>query len=228
MDILVRLGGILTPFFFAVFAGASLVAVALLFAVGRLAGSKAGETTGKLSSAGAVEFRAAGYVVLGFGWSVVGLLLALVGAASAYDSAFRAVFALLSLLSFVLVLCFLYAGTAVVLGAATGQASEDGRWFFPALWWLDSPIVRLGDMLFDLLMGRRTGGARMPHMGRPSSFGRLHLPGVSRRDDATKVAEEMQRLRDRLTAYEARLSPEQADQLRQARRIVEELKSYAP
>lgn len=228
MDIVVRVGGVLTPFFFAVFASASLVGVALLFAIGRIAGSRTDEPPEKLSNAGAVEYRAAGYLVLAFGWSVLGLLLAIVGTASAYESPLHAILVVLSLLSFLFVLCFLYAGMAVVLGAATGQASEDGRWFFPALWWLDGAIVRFGDALFGLLMGRTGGGGRKLHMRRPGSPGRFHVPGVSRRDEATRIAEEMQRLRDRLTAYEARLSPEQAEQLRRARKIVEELKSYAP
>jgi hypothetical protein len=227
MDILARLSETLTPFFFSVFAGASLVGAVVLFVVGRVTGS-AGASGARMSTLRPVESRAAGYLVLAFGWSVIGLLLSMASTASAYASMARSTFVLLSCLTLLFTLCFLYAGMAVILGSVTGQASEDGRWFFPGLRWLDGAIVGFGDALFDLLMARWGRGARLPHVRRPSSFGRFYLPGVSRRDEATKLAEEMQRLQDRLTAYEARLSPEQADQLRQARRIVEELKSCAP
>ena len=78
MEILVRLGSLLSPSFFAVLAGFSLTAAALLFVAGKRNIAEPQVTGAKLSELEPPEYRGTGYLVLAFGWSILGLILSFV------------------------------------------------------------------------------------------------------------------------------------------------------
>ncbi len=227
MEILVRLGSLLSPSFFAVLAGFSLTAAALLFVAGKRNIAEPQVTGAKLSELEPPEYRGTGYLVLAFSWSIFGLVLGFVFGAIGAVSFGSLIFVILSLLCLVFTLCFLYAGGGTLLRAVTGQKGGVVRWFFPLLEPIDTLITWFGDLL--------TAG-----LFRPSWYPRVAakislakrvketpIPVVSGSEKA-KPDREMERLHRMLAEYEAQLTPEQREKFMEERRIVEELRNMYP
>lgn len=225
MEILVRLGSLLSPSFFAVLAGFSLTAAALLFVVGKRNIAEPQVTGAKLSELEPPEYRGTGYLVLAFVWSMFGLIFSFIFGAVGTGGFWSLILVILCLLCFLLTLCFLYAGGGTLLRAVTGQRGEFVCWFFPPMRYIDILIVRFGDWL--------TAG-----FFRPSWYPRIaakiglaegvkETPSMSGFEGA-KPDKEMERLHRKLAEYQTRLTPEQREKLTEERRIVEELRSMYP
>jgi len=225
MEILVRLGSLLSPSFFAVLAGLSLTAAALLFVAGKRNVAEPQVTGAKLSELEPTEYRGTGYLVLAFGWSMFGLILSFVFGAIGAGFFGSLILVILSLLCLVFTLCFLYAGGGTLLRAVTGQEGGVVRWFFPPMRYIDTLITWFGDLL--------TAG-----LFRPSWYPRIaakiglakgveETPAMSGFEGA-KPDKEMERLHRKLAEYQTRLTPEQREKLTEERRIVEELRSMYP
>ena len=223
MEILARLGSLLSPSFFAILAGLSLTVAALLFVAGKRNATEPQVKGTRLSTVEPIEYRATGYLVLAFGWSIFGLVLGFIFGAISAGFVGSLILVILSLLCFLFTLCFLYAGGGTLLRAATGHEGGVVRSFFPPMQYIDTLIVQFGDLL-------TTG--RFRQLRYPSIVTKI---GLARGTPATagykeaKAAEEMELLLHRkLAEYEARLTPEQREKLMADRKIVEELQSMYP
>lgn len=227
MEILVRLGSLLSPSFFAVLAGFSLTAAALLFVAGKRSAVNPEVRGAKLSELEPPEYRGTGYLVLAFVWSMFGLIFSFIFGAVGTGGFWSLILVILCLPCFLLTLCFLYAGGGTLLRAVTGQEGGVVRWFFPPMRYIDILIVRFGDWL--------TAG-----LFRPSWYPRVAAKiglakgvketAATAMSDSEKVkpGREMERLHRMLAEYEAQLTPEQRERLTEERRIVEELRSMYP
>lgn len=225
MEILVRLGRLLSPSFFAILAGLSLTAAALLFVAGKRNIAEPQVTGAKLSELEPPEYRSTGYLVLAFGWSMLGLVFSFIFSAIGTGGFWGLILVILSLPCFLLTLCFLYAGGGTLLRAVTGQKGGVVCWFFPPMRYIDILIVRFGDWL--------TAGLFRP-LWYPRIAAKIGLakgveetPAMSGFEGA-KPDKEMERLHRKLAEYQARLTPEQREKFMEARRIAEELRSMYP
>lgn len=224
METLVRLGSLLSPSFFAILAGLSLTVAGLLFVAGRRDAARLPQDT-KLSRLEPTEYRATGYLVLAFGWSMFGLVLSLIFGTIGASAYWSLVHVILSLPCLIFTLCFLYAGGATFLHAVTVQKGRLVPWFFPATRHIDILIMRFGDLLttgflapsWSPQVASRTGGAAEA-VEEPFT---TVVSGHAR----DKLAEEMQRLHAALAEYETHLTPKQKEKLTKLRGIVEELRS---
>jgi len=227
MEILIRLGSLLSPSFFAVLAGLSLTAAALLFVAGKSNTAEPQVMGLKLSELEPPEYRGTAYLILAFGWSMLGLILGFIFGAIGAVFLGNLILAILSLLCLVFTLCFLYAGGGTLLLAVTGQKDGAVRWLFPLMEPIDALIIWFGDLL-------TAGLFRLPwylriaaKIGLAKGVKETPIPVMSGSEKA-KPDREMERLRRMLTEYEAQLSPEQREKLMEERRIVEELRSMYP
>ena len=227
MEILVRLGSLLSPSFFAVLAGLSLTAAALLFVAGKRNIAEPRVTGTKLSELEPIEHRGTGYLVLAFGLSMLGLIFSFVFGAIGTKSFGSLIFIILSLLCLLFTLCFLYAGGGTLLRAVTGEEGGVVRRFFPFMKHVDPLIEWFGDWvtagLFRPSWYLRIGAK----IGLAKAVKRIPTPAISGSEKA-KPDREMERLHHKLAEYEAQLTPEQREKFMEERRIVEELRSMYP
>ncbi len=227
MEILVRLGRLLSPSFFAILAGLSLTAAALLFVAGKRSAAGPQVTGTKLSELEPNEYRGTGYLVLAFGWSIFGLVLSFIFGAIGTRFLGSLVLVILSLLCLVFTLCFLYAGGGTLLRAVTGQRGGGVPWFFPPMRYIDTLIVRFGDLLTAGLFRPSWYSRIAAAIGLAEGVKGIPTPAMSGSGRA-KLDEEMERLHRRLAEYEAQLTPEQREKFMEERRIVEDLRSMYP
>ncbi len=227
MEILVRLGRLLSPSFFAILAGFSLTAAALLFVAGKRNIAEPQVTGAKLSELEPPEYRGTGYLVLAFGWSIFGLILSFVFGAIGTRFFGSLILVILSLLCLLFTLCFLYAGGGTLLHAVRGQRGEFVCWFFPPMRYIDILIVRFGDWLTTGLFRPLWYPRIAAKIGLAKGVKETPIPVMSGSEKA-KPDREMERLHRMLTEYEAQLTPEQREKLTEERRIVKELRSMYP
>jgi len=228
MEILVRLGRLLSPSFFAILAGFSLTVAALLFVAGKRNVAEPQVTGTKLSELEPTEYRGTGYLVLAFGWSMFGLILSFVFGAIGTGGFWSLIPAIvLSLLCLLFTLCFLYAGGGTLLRAVTGQKGRITPFFFPFMGPIDTLIVRFGDLLTAGLFRPSWYPRIAAKIGLAKAVKRIPTPAISGSEKA-KPDREMERLHHKLAEYEAQLTPEQREKFMEERRIVEELRSMYP
>ena len=225
METLVRLGSLLSPSFFAILAGLSLMAAGLLFVAGRYNAAAPLVESTKLSGLEPPEYRATGYLVLAFGWSMFGLILGFIFAAISARAHWSLVHVILSLPCLIFTLCFLYAGGITLLHAVTGQKGRLVRWSFPPMRYIDILIVQFGDLLTARLFGPSWSPEVAAKIGGPAEAVEEPFTTAMSGHEKEKLAEEMERLYARLAEYEAHLTPEQKEKLIAVRGIAEELKS---
>jgi hypothetical protein len=224
MEILARLGSLLSPTFFAILAGLSLTAAALLFVAGKRDVVESQVKGTKLSELEPTGYRGTGYLLLAFGWSMFGLVLGFIFAAIGTRVFGSLILVILSLLCLLFTLCFLYAGGGALFRAVTAQKGTIAHFFFPFMGPIDNRIVRFGDFLTADLFRQlwypeiviENGGIAEAIKETPTT--------VMSGSEKAKAADEIERLRHKLAEYEARLTPEQREKLMEERRIVEELK----
>jgi len=228
MEILVRLGNLLSPSFFAILAGLSVMSAALLFVAGKRNASEPQLTGTKLSKMELTEYRGTGYLVLAFGWSIVGLALSFIFAAIGASSLWKPIFVILLLLFFIFILCFLYAGGGTLFRAVTGQKGENTRFFFPFMGPIDNLIVWFGDLLTAGLFRQPRYLRIFAKIGLAKELKETPTTVMSGYEEA-EAAEKMEMLlHHKLAEYEAHLTPEQREKLTEERRIIEELSSMYP
>jgi len=228
MEILVRLGSLLSPSFFAILAGLSLVAAALLFVAGKRGAAQAQVSGSKLSTLEPTEHRGTAYLVLASLWSIVGLVLSFVFAAIAAGPLSSLVLVILLLLCLLFTLCFWYAGGGTLLSAVAGQRGGAVRWSFAFMAPVDALIALFGDLLTASLF-RQLGYPGIPAKTAKVREAEEPAEAEAAAEEEAKTPDEMERLlHNTLTKYEARLNPEQREKLMQVRRIVEELRSMYP
>ncbi len=228
MEVLTRLGSLLSPSFFAILAGLSLTAAAFLFVAGTHNAAGPYVTGTKLSELEPTEYRGTGYLVLTFVCSMIGLILSFIFAAIGTSFGGSLICVILLLLFFIFTLCFLYAGGGTLFGVVTGQWGRVTYWFFPFMRYIDTAIVRFGDLittgLFRLPRRQRIvteiGGLAEPVKETPATV----MPGEKK----AKPDKDMERLQYVLAEYEAQLTPEQREKFVKLRRIAEELRSMYP
>jgi hypothetical protein len=225
IETLVRLGSLLSPSFFAILAGLSLTAAGLLFVAGRCNAAAPLVEGSKLSGLEPPEYRATGYLVLAFGWSMFGLVLGFIFAAIGARAYWSLVQVILSLPCLIFTLCFLYAGGVTLLHAVTGQKGRLVRWPFPPMRYIDILIVQFGDLLTAGLLGPSWSAEIATKIGGPAAAVEEPFTTAMSGREKEKLAEEMKGLHARLAEYEAHLTPEQKAKLMELRGIVEELKS---
>lgn len=220
METLVRLGSLLSPSFFAILAGLSLTAAGLLFVAGRYNAAAPLVEDTKLSRLEPTEYRATGYLVLAFGWSIFGLILGFIFGSIGAAAYWSLIHVILSLPCLVFTLCFLYAGGATFLHAVTIQKGGLVPWFFSPMRYIDILIMRFGDLLTTAFLGPssppRVSGDLAEAVEEPLTSA---VSGHGRR----KLAEAMERLHAALAEYETHLTPEQKERLMKLRAMVEEL-----
>jgi len=227
MEILVRLGRLLSPSFFAILAGLSLTVAALLFVAGKRNIAEPQVTGAKLSELEPPEYRGTGYLALAFGWSMLGLVLGFIFGAIGAGFFGSLILVILSLLCLVFTLCFLYAGGGTLLCAVTGQKGGVVRWFFPPMRYIDTLITWFGDWLTAGLFRPLWYPRIAAKIGLAKGVKETPIPVMSGSEKA-KPDREMERLHHKLAEYEAQLTPEQREKLMEERRIVEELRSMYP
>lgn len=227
MEILVRLGRLLSPSFFAILAGLSLTAAALLFVAGKRNIAEPQVTGAKLSELEPIEHRGTAYLVLAFGCSMFGLIFSFVFGAIGTKSFGSRIFIILSLPCLVFTLCFLYAGGGTLLRAVTGQKGGVVRRFFPFMKHVDPLIERFGDWVTAGLFRPSWYPRVAAKIGLAKGVEETPIPVMSGSEKA-KPDREMERLHRKLAEYEAQLTPEQREKLMEERRIVEELRSMYP
>lgn len=225
METLVRLGSLLSPSFFAILAGLSLMAAGLLFVAGRRDTAAPLVKGSKLSVLEPPEYRSTGYLVLAFGWSMFGLILGFIFAAIGARAHWSLVHVILSLPCLIFTLCFLYAGGVTLLHAVTGQKGRLVRWSFLPMRYVDILIVQFGDLLTVRLFGPSWSPEIATEVGGPAEAVEEPFTTLVSGHGREKLAEEMERLHAALAEYEAHLTPEQKEKLVNVRGIVEELRS---
>jgi hypothetical protein len=228
MEILVRLASLLSPSFFAVLAGLSLTAAALLFVAGKRNAAEPQVTGNKLSKIEPIEYRGAGYLILAFFCSISGLTLSLIFTAIVTGAFWSLILVILSLLCLLFTLCLLCAGGGTLLRAVIGRRGRVARRFYPRMHHIDTLIARFGNLL--------TAG--LPRQSRrPRTIAEIDALAKTAKETPTtttsdyeqaKLAEAMERLHRKLAKYEAKLTPEQREKLMEERTIVEELRSMYP
>ena len=227
MEILVRLGSLLSPSFFAILAGLSLTAAALLFVASKRNATKPQVIGTKLSQLEPIECRGTGYLVLASAWSMFGLVLGFIFGAIGASFLGRLILVILSLLCLLFTLCFLYAGGGTLLRAVAGQEGRIVRWSFPSMEPIDYLIMQLGD-LFTIGLFRQP---RYPEIVTETGLAEAakETPAtVMSSSERAKYTEEVERLHHKLAKYEALLTQEMREKLIEERRIVEELRSMYP
>gem|GEM_PF-2373697 len=228
MEVLLRLGSLLSPSFFAILAGLSLTAAAVLFIAAKRNITDTQVKGVKLSKLEPPEYRGTAYLVLAFGWSIFGLILSFIFAAVSPRVWGMVLLVSLSLLCLLFTLCFLCAGGGVLLRVVTEREGGTAYWFFSPVRYIDPVVVWFGDLL-------TTGVFRQPWfpetvIGRGSldSVGEETPAFVMSGHEKVKVAEDMERLHHRLSRYEATLPLEQRERLLEMRSIAEELRIMHP
>lgn len=223
MQILMRLGSLLSPSFFAILAGLTLIAAALCFVVSKRSPERPQGT--KLSDLEPTEYRSTGYLIFAFSWSMIGLVLGFILGVIGTGFLGNLVLVILSLLCLLFTLCFLYAGGGTLLHAVTGQNGGVVYWFFPFMRSVDTLIVRFGDLLAE-------GIFRLPRRPRiVTEIGSLAetleetpttvIPGYKK----AKADRDMDNLRQKLAEYEAGLTLRQKASFVEMKRVMEELRS---
>lgn len=223
METLVRLGSLLSPTFFSILAGLSLTVAALLFVAGRHNAAIMRVERVKLSRLEPIEYRGASYLVLAFGWSIVGLIVSFIFMAIGISVSWGSVIAIcLLLICLLFTLCFLYAGGSILLSAVTNQKEELTRWFFPATRHVDSLIVWFGDLIAIWLFVQPWLPRIDIRIGLVKKVGEDSIQAISDHDKS-KAAEEMEKLQHKIAEYETRLTLKQREKLGEERRMVEEI-----
>jgi len=228
MEILVRLSRLLSPSFFAILAGLSLTAAALLFIAGKRTAAEPQVIDTKLSRLEPIEYRSTAYLALAFSWSLFGLVLSFIFAAIGPSFWGSLILVILSLLCLLFTLCFLYTGGGTLLCAVTGHKGGLVPWFFPPMRHIDSLIVRFGDLLAAGLFRQSWYPRIVTKIGGPAKAVKETPTTVMSGYGEAKVAEAMERLHHKVAEYETHLAPEQREKLMEERRIVEELRSMYP
>ncbi len=226
MQILMRLGSLLSPSFFAVLAGLTLIAAALLFVVGKRSAARPQGT--KLSNWEPTEYRGTAYLILAFGWSIIGLVLGFILGVIGTGFLGNLVLVILSLLCLLFTLCFLYAGGGTLFHAVTGQRGRLNYWFFLRMRRIDTLIVRFGDLLAAGIFRQslrprivtEIGGLAEALKETPTTV----MPGYKK----AKPDKDMENLSQKLAEYEAGLTPRQRESFVEMKRIMEELRSIYP
>jgi hypothetical protein len=220
METLVRLSSLLSPSFFAILAGLSLTAAGLLFVGGRYNAAAPLVEDTKLSSLEPTEYRATGYLVLAFGWSIFGLVLGLIFGTIGARAYWSLTHIILSLPCLVLTLCFLYAGGATLLHAVIVQKGRPVPWFFPPMRYIDILIMRFGDLLTTAFLKpslpQRVSGGVADAVEEP-------LTSVLSGHGRKRLIQAMETLHATLAEYETHLTSEQKERLMKLRGIVQEL-----
>jgi len=228
MQVLTRLGSLLSPTFFAILAGLSLTAAALLFVASTHNAADSQVTGTKLSELEPTGYRGTGYLVLAFGCSVIGLVLSFIFAVISTRFVGSLIFVILLLLFFIFTLCFLYAGGGTLFSAVTGQKGGVVYWFFPFMRYIDTTIARFGDLITTGLFRQswrprivtEVGGLAGAFKETPTTV----MPGYKK----AKPDRDMENLRQKLAEYEAQLTPAQRESFVGMKRIMEELRSIYP
>ena len=224
METLVRLGVLLSPSFFAILAGLSLTAAVLLFVAGKGTGVGIQVESAKLSKLEPTEHRHTVYLILAFGWSVIGLVLSFISGAIGIRAFWSVLLVILLLLCLLFTLCFLYAGAGALLRAVTGRRGGLVSRLFPPVRYVDALVVRFGDVLAAGLFRQSRYPGGVTEVGVSGEV--KGVPGtVTTGYKKSKVAEEMERLQRILAEYEALLTPQQKEKLVKMRRIAEELRN---
>ncbi|MCK4581558.1 MAG: hypothetical protein KAU10_09405 [Dehalococcoidia bacterium] len=225
METLTRLGSLLSPSFFAILAGFSLMAAALLYLVGRWHAADAEGEGMRLSHVEPTEHRVSGYLLLAFGWSMCGLVFSFISGATGVRDFWSLAFAILLLLFLLFTLCFMYAAAGTLLCAVRGEQEDAFRgWFFPRSRYVDTVIVRFGDALLGGLFKESWHPAIVTGV-----VGWFRVPdrsggSVASGKGKSTLAEDLERLERRLHQYEASLSPEQREKVAVLRGIAAELR----
>jgi hypothetical protein len=228
MEILIRLGGLLSPSFFAVLAGLSLTAAALLFVAGKHNTLDMRVRGTKLSTLEPTEYRGTAYLVLAFGWSIVGLVLSFIFATIGASFLAKLLLVSLSLLCLLFTLCFLYAGGGTLFHAITGKKGRIIYFFFPFMEPIDNLIARFGDLLTVGLF-RQLGYSRIAtETVLAKEVKETPATEMSGYEEAKASEETETLLSPELARYEARLTLEQREKLTELRGIVEKLRSMYP
>jgi len=228
MQVLTRLGSLLSPSFFAILAGLSLTAAALLFVAGRHNAADSQVTGIKLSELEPTEYRGTGYLILAFGCSMIGLVLSFIFAAISTSFVGSLSFVILLLLFFIFTLCFLYAGGGTLFRAATGQKGGVVYWFFPFMRYIDTAIARFGDLITTGLFRQSWRPRVVTKIGSPAEAVKETSITVMPGEKKAKPDKDMERLQYVLAEYESQLTPEQREKFVELRRIAEELRSMYP
>ena len=228
MEVLTRLGSLLSPSFFAILAGLSLTAAALLFVAGRHNAADSQITGIKLSELEPTEYRSTGYLVLAFGCSMIGLVLSFIFAAIGATFVGNLIFVILLLLFFIFTLCFLYAGGGTLFGAVTGQKGGVVYWFFPFMRHIDMLIMCFGDLITTGLFRQPWRPRIVTKIGGPAEVVKETPITVMPGEKKAKPDKDMERLQYVLAEYEAQLTPEQREKFVKLKKIAEELRSMYP
>ncbi len=225
MEILVRLGSLLSPSFFAILAGLSLIGAALLFVAGKHNAAESQVRGTKLSQLELTEYRGTGYLALAFGWSIVGLILSFTFSAVGASFLGRLLLIILSLLCLLFILCFLYAGGGTLLHAVTSQKGEITQFLFPFMAPIDNLIIGFGDLLTTGLFRQSPYPWIATKVGPAKEIKETPETIVFSHKEANATDKMEMLLHQRLSTYEARLTLEQIEKLEDERRIMEELSS---
>lgn len=220
MEILVRLGGLLSPYLFGILAGLSLIAAVLLFAAGRRNAADSQVKGGKLSELEPVEYRGTAYLILACGWSIVGLILGFIFGMMGIRVFWTPAVVILSLCCLILMLCFLCAGAGTLLHTVVGQEGGLVHRLLPCIQHVGSVVIRFGDLLAVAFFRQSWySGVVTGSGGQGEAVEGTAMPA------GAKAAADMERLQRKLAEYEALLTPEQREKLMKGRGIVEELRS---
>jgi len=226
MEIWIRLGSLLSPSFFAIVAGLSLMSAAILFvSVKRSAAEPEGTLLSNLEPS---EYRSSAYLVLAFGWSVIGLVFSFIFGAVGARGPGSPALVVLSLICLLFTLCFLFAAGGTLLNAVTGHQGRVTYWLFWRMRRIDSLIMRFGDLLADGLFRRVWRPRVATGAGIITKTGGQTTTVIASDRKKSKVDEDMERLYRRLTQYKALLTPEQMDKLMEERRMIDELRNMYP
>ena len=228
MEILVRLGSLLSPSFFAILAGLSLSAAALLFVAGKRNVTEPQARGTKLSELEPVEYRGTGYLVWASFWSIAGIILGFIFGAVGASFLGRLVLVILSLFCLLFTLCFLYAGGGTLLHTATGQKGRITQFFFVFMTPIDNLIIGFGDLLTAGLFRQSPYPWIATKVGPAKEIKETPETVMSGYKEA-KVAEKAEMLlHHKLAEYEAHLTLEQREKFMEVKRIIEELSSVYP
>ena len=228
MEVLTRLGSLLSPTFFAILAGLSLTAAALLFVAGRHNAADSQVTGTKLSELEPTGYRGTGYLVLAFGCSMIGLVLSFIFAVISTSFVGSLIFVILLLLFFIFTLCFLYAGGGTLFSAVAGQKGVVVYWFFPFMRYIDTTIARFGDLITTGLFRQSWRPRIVTKIGSPAEAVKETSITVMPGEKKAKPDKDMERLQYVLAEYEAQLTPEQREKFVELKKIAAELRSIYP
>ncbi|MDY7019202.1 MAG: hypothetical protein SU899_03920 [Chloroflexota bacterium] len=222
METLLKLGGLLSPSFFAALAGLSLVAAALLFIAGKRNSTQPQPEGAKLSELEPAEYRGSGYLILAFGWSIFGLVLGFIFGAVGTRFSGSLVLVILSLFCLLFALCFLYAGGGTLLRAVTGQIGGARRWVFAFMEPIDAVIILFGDLLTTGLFKPIKYPSIVTKISPDGQVERASTTADSKEAKALKEMEEL--LHRKIAKYETTLTPEQKEKFEEERRVIDEMR----